>query len=183
MKHSPEQLESARPEERRKKRRAVVAFSLAAVAVLGIGAAATSAAWTDNVFFSAPASAATFDIKGSFDPALPDAQWKDSNDKTSIQLAVPATTFQNLTPGTTRTVDLYVKNFGNVATNLVASVAGSTPAVFTNLSVTLSTVPSSLAAGATQKITLTVAAPATWDQANVGKSDTYIVTIASQLGS
>ncbi|MFT4218968.1 MAG: hypothetical protein QM611_00410 [Microbacterium sp.] len=37
------------------KHRLVVATLLAVLAVTGIGAAATSAAWTDNVFFSATA--------------------------------------------------------------------------------------------------------------------------------
>ena len=53
---------TARPDaterdERKRKRAAIIKFSLAGAAVLGIGAAATSAGWTDNAWFSADASA------------------------------------------------------------------------------------------------------------------------------
>jgi hypothetical protein len=43
---------------KKNKRRPIVAFALATLAVGGVGAALTSAAWTDNVFFAAAADGA-----------------------------------------------------------------------------------------------------------------------------
>src|SRR5690606_40575280 len=63
-------------ESRKGKRRPIIAFALAALAVGGIGAAATSAAWTDNVFFSAQAESATFNLQGSIDGG---GTWQESN--------------------------------------------------------------------------------------------------------
>ena len=46
------------------RRRKVTKFALAGVAVLGVGAALTSAAWSDNVWFGGSASAADFELEG-----------------------------------------------------------------------------------------------------------------------
>ena len=45
------------------RRRKITKFALAGVAVLGVGAALTSAAWTDNVLFGAPATAGKADLQ------------------------------------------------------------------------------------------------------------------------
>ena len=50
-------LDATDRDERKRKRAAIIKFSLAGAAVLGIGAAATSAGWTDDAWFSASASA------------------------------------------------------------------------------------------------------------------------------
>jgi len=172
---------STEPTQRRSKRRPIIAFSLATLAVIGIGAAATSASWTDTVLFSASASAATFDIKGSLTNNGTD--WIDSNNAGAIALAVPSSTFTNLTPGTTKTVSLYVKHTGSSDMPIVASVAAATGNTFTGLSTTLSGAPATLTAGSVATIVLTVSAPTTWDQSNAGKSGGYVVTVAGQLGN
>ena len=68
--HTPEMTRSRRQD----KRRPLAAFGLAVLAVGGVGAALTSAAWTDNALFAAPATAATFDLQGSLDGTT----WSDS---------------------------------------------------------------------------------------------------------
>lgn len=47
------------------RRRKVTKFALAGIAVLGVGAALTSAAWTDDVFFGGSASSGTAELDGS----------------------------------------------------------------------------------------------------------------------
>ncbi|WP_439593143.1 hypothetical protein [Microbacterium sp.] len=169
---------------KKNKRRPIVAFALATLAVGGVGAALTSAAWTDNVFFSAAADAATFDLQGSLDGKT----WQQSDDKKAIQLVVPATTFAKLLPGQTRTVPLYVKNYGNVNAALTSSVEWATGATFaknptaavSDLAATLTPAGST---GDTDVFNLTVTAPADWDVANKGKAGTIIVTVSGEATS
>lgn len=47
------------------RRRKITKFALAGVAVLGVGAALTSAAWTDDVFFGGTAEAGAIELSGS----------------------------------------------------------------------------------------------------------------------
>jgi hypothetical protein len=173
----PENTPAPQPEERKRKRRAVLAFGLAALAVGGIGAAATSAAWTDNVFFSAKADAATFDLEGSVDGTT----WKQSATSGSIELTVDAAKLADLLPGQTRTVDLWVRNEGSVNAALVTDVSwtGSsfteTPnAVVGGLVATLT--PKSTA-GAVDQFTLTVTTPSGWADTNKGKTGTVVIKI------
>lgn len=49
------------------RRRKITKFALAGVAVLGVGAALTSAAWTDDVFFGGSASSGGIELEGSTD--------------------------------------------------------------------------------------------------------------------
>lgn len=165
---------------KRRKGRAIVAFALAALAVGGIGAAATSAAWTDNVFFSAAASTQTFDLKGSTD----NVTFADGG--ASANIVIPASTLANLLPGDTKTITLYVKNVGTSNSSIVASSSwaggaggfSTAPTVaFSNISTNTSS-QTTLAAGATQTFTVTVTAPGNWDAANQGKSDTLTIAVA-----
>jgi len=164
----------------RKRKRPVVAVALALLAVGGIGAAATSAAWTDNVFFSSTAQAATFDLQGS----LNGTSWVQSDNANSIQLVVPAATFANLLPGQTRTVTLYVENTGTANSSLVASAAWATGSTFTtNPTISVTPASTTLAAATggtptTTTVTLTVTAPSDWASVNQGKSGNVIVTVA-----
>ncbi|MEU1973292.1 hypothetical protein ABZ477_16690 [Microbacterium sp. NPDC019599] len=166
-------------EQRRRKGRPVIAVGLALLAVGGIGAAATSAAWTDNVFFSAQAQAATFDLQGSLDGTT----WKQSDNKGAIELVVPAAQLANMLPGETRTINLYVKNLGSVSAALTSSVewaAGSTFTTNPTASVTglAATLSPSTGSAPTDQFQLTVTAPADWAATNQGKTGTIIVTVA-----
>jgi hypothetical protein len=161
----------------KKKGLPIVAATLALAAVGGIGAAATSAAWTDNVFFAAPAQAATFDLQGS----LNGTTWVQSDNADSVQLSVPATAFANLLPGQTRTVTLYVKNTGTTNAALTATAAWSGSTFTTNPTLAVAPTTSTLTAAggstASTTITLTVTAPSDWNATNQGKSGTVTVTI------
>jgi predicted ribosomally synthesized peptide with SipW-like signal peptide len=171
--------------ERRSRKRPIVAAVLALVAVGGIGAVATSAAWTDNVFFTAPAQAATFDLQGSLDGST----WVQSDNPNSIQLVVPAATFANLLPGQTRNVTLYVENTGTANSALVASAAWASGSTFTtNPTISVSPSSSTLAAAtgstpATTTVTLTVSAPSDWAAVNQGKAGNVVVTVSGTATS
>jgi hypothetical protein len=169
-----------RTQTRKGKRRPVIAIVLATLAIGGIGAAATSAAWTDNVFFSATAQAATFNLQGSLDGST---NWVESDNQSSIQLTIPASTFGNMLPGQTRTATVYVKNTGTTNASLTVSAAYASGATFTtNPTVTAVATSSTLtaASGATPQtaITVTVTAPSDWATTNQGKTGTIVVTVA-----
>ncbi|MFB8386033.1 hypothetical protein ACFC3F_02715 [Microbacterium sp. NPDC055910] len=172
------------PETRRKnKRRPIVAFALATLAVGGVGAALTSAAWTDNVFAAAPADAATFDLQASLDGVT----WQQSDKKDAVELVVPATTFAKLLPGQTRTVTLHVKNFGNVSAAVVPSVEWAGSTFLTEPTAQVSGLATTLAPAGTIRdtstFTLTVTAPADWKPENKGKTGTIIVTVAGEAAA
>jgi len=164
--------------EKKNKRRPIAAFVLAALAVGGVGAAATSAAWTDNVFFTAQAQAATFNLQGSLDGTT----WVESDNSGSVQLVVPASQFANLLPGQSRTVNLHVKNLGSVSAALTGTAAFSASTFATNPTVALGDLAATLTpaggAAAADQFTLTITAPSDWAPANQGKSGTVLVTIS-----
>lgn len=171
---------SVQPAERKNKRRTVVAFALAALAVGGIGAAATSAAWTDNVFFSAQAEAASFNLQGSLSGA--NGSWVESDDQGNIVLQVPASEFANLIPGANKSVNLYVKNLGSVAADLQSSVTWASGATFTtNPTATVEGLAASLTAASgatpTDQFQLKVTTPSDWADSNKGKTGTIIIKI------
>ena len=72
-----------------------VKIGLAGLAVLGVGAALTSAAWTDVVFFDADVTTGNFNLQGALpaDQAAPvappdGAAWLESDDITAIELTL-----------------------------------------------------------------------------------------------
>jgi len=115
------------------KRRKVTKFALAGVAVLGVGAAATSAAWSDNVFFGAEAAAADFELQG-WDPAN---GWVDA-DNGAARIILPADILNEVGPGISDSYTLTVRNDGDlpiylndipVATTTGALFRGGDPAL------------------------------------------------------
>ncbi|MEZ7756972.1 hypothetical protein O5Y58_15755 [Microbacterium paraoxydans] len=174
----------ARPDrtERRSRRRPIMAFALAVLATGGIGAALTSAAWTDNTFFSAPAAGATFNLQGSTDGTT----WKESAAKNSIELVVPAEKLANLLPGETRTIKLWVKNASSVNAALTSTVEyapGNTATDFTvKPTATITGLAASLTSSgstATDEFDLVVTTPADWPTSNQGKTGTILVTVSA----
>ncbi|GGO67488.1 hypothetical protein GCM10010910_29380 [Microbacterium nanhaiense] len=166
-------------EHRHGNRRPILAFALAALAVGGIGAAITSAAWTDNAFFSAPAGAATFNLQGSLDGTT----WSESDDPGSVELVVPASALADLLPGETRTVDLWVRNEGSVNAALTSEVSFTSTATFVDApSVAVNDLVSSLTSvggsASSDHFELTVTTPSDWSAANQGAEGTVIITIA-----
>ena len=148
-----------------KRRRKIAKFALAGVAVLGVGAALTSAAWTDDVFFAADATSGTFDLQGSLDGT----DWFDvaTVDDTSATapIQIPASAFENMAPNDVRVVTLHLKNAGSVPLTLSAPAITETGDLFAdlgaNVAVTVGpyTPGGTLAAGDTTTFTVTLTAP------------------------
>jgi anti-sigma factor RsiW len=146
-----------------KRRRKIAKFALAGVAVLGVGAALTSAAWTDDVFFAADATSGTFDLQGSLDGT----NWFDvaNIDDTSVTpIQIPATAFENLAPGDVRVVTLNLRNAGSVDLTLGAPVVTENGALFANAGANVGVTvgaygASTLAAGAATTFTVTLTVP------------------------
>ena len=107
------------------KRRKVTKFALAGVAVLGIGAAATSAAWSDNVFFGAEAAAADFELQG-YSPVA--NAWVDA-DSGVTRIVLPAGILDEVGPGIADSYTLNIRNNGDLPIYLndipVATTSGT----------------------------------------------------------
>lgn len=127
---------------RRTRRRTVVRLTLAGVAIAGIGAAITTAAWTDQVFFNATATASSFDLQGR---AGTSGTWLDvGTDVTPITLA--SAQLGALSPSMDFDVPFQLCNVGTAAGTITAvSVPALTGDLFTT---------------AADSITVTVTAPA-----------------------
>ncbi len=96
------------------RRRKVTKFALAGVAVLGIGAALTSAAWSDNVFFGGTTSAAEFELQG-WDPTAGD--WFDA-DTSGARIVLPADALTEVGPGISDSYTVTVRNNGDLPIQL-----------------------------------------------------------------
>ena len=166
----PTQHEARGP--RRRNRGAIVKLTLAGFALLGIGAAATSAAWTDDAVFSGAVSSASVSLQASLDGST----WKDADTvsgsgASATHVEIPAATFQNLIPsptaGATRAipVTLYIRNNGNSKLAVVATptTTGTLFAGTAPLTVSLSQASWTLNPGAAAVSTvLTLTIPADW---------------------
>ena len=99
----------ATPTPQSTRRRKVTKFALAGVAVLGVGAALTSAAWSDNVFFAGNAAAAEFELQGSVDGV----NWFNA-DSAGGAISIPITELQEVGPGVTDSVEVFLRNAGDI---------------------------------------------------------------------
>ncbi|SDT27785.1 hypothetical protein [Microterricola viridarii] len=168
---------TASTSSKRTKRSTAIRLSLAGLALVGIGAAATTAAWTDNVFFSASASTMTFNLQGKYAGGT-----FVEGDTSGTAIAIPSTAFANLTPGDTKTAVITVKNAGTLTAYLSPAslsatgdlFAGGTPATASITSITAAT---PLAPGAELDLTVTVTAPSVWANSYQGKSGAITVQV------
>lgn len=92
-------------------------LAIGGVAVLGIGAAITTAAWTDQVWFTAQASAADVGLYGALAvdgtcPA-PGAAYQEA-DTSADGVSIGLTPFENLVPGDARSVGICLWNGSDV---------------------------------------------------------------------
>jgi predicted ribosomally synthesized peptide with SipW-like signal peptide len=163
----PSASSSADEALRRRRRRTVTKFGLAGLAVLGIGAAATSAAWTDDAWFTGTASAATVELQGA--SSVTPLTWIDA-DTVSGAVVIPATAFADLLPGDTVVETLNLRNTSSVPLVVAAPAVVAAGDLFSGAepataAVTAPAFPVTLAPGATSAVTLTVAAPE-WDDAD-----------------
>jgi hypothetical protein len=106
------------------RRRNTLRIALAGVAIAGIGAAITTAVWTDDVFFSATATASSFDLQNAASPTGP---WSDAGvPGDDAVVTITATGLDALSPNTTINVPFYLCNVGTTAGTVTAV---STPAI------------------------------------------------------
>ena len=146
-----------------KRRRKIAKFALAGVAVLGVGAALTSAAWTDDVFFAADATSGTFDLQGSLDGIT----WFDVatvDDTATTPIQIPGTAFANMAPNDVRVVTLHLQNDGSVPITLGTPVVTEAGALFDNAGANVAVTvgpygAATLAPAATTTFTVTLTAP------------------------
>jgi len=107
---------STRTPEQARKRRLITGITLASVAVLGVGAAITTAAWTDNVWFSATANTSSIELYGAVGdtaPALDPANWEEADEEVAA-VVIPAASFADLVPEETRAVQIWLWNDSTV---------------------------------------------------------------------
>lgn len=105
------------------RRRTTTKFALAGIAVLGVGAAFTSAAWTDDVFFGGTAEAGEVELQGSTD----NVNFVDGDDANSIDLFIDDFV---IGPNSSETHRVWVMNDGDLAIRLATVEANGTGALF-----------------------------------------------------
>lgn len=145
---------------------------LAAVALLGIGATITAAAWQDSVHVDVDLASGSMDIQGTVTTDGVVSGPYQSDDEDNIELAISLT---QLTPGDTHEVVLELENLGSMTayvsldgTNLNLEPAlGDCP-----VSLTGDAIPDSfeIAASDSQSWTLNFTADANWDDDCQGKA-------------
>jgi hypothetical protein len=119
-----------RQDERKRKRGAVIKFSLAGAALLGIAAAATSAAWTDQAWFKIDATSATVDLDASIDGV----NWAPADGAgTAVTVTIPASSFGNINQSFNKTLTLHLRNSGSVPLTLTQADANGAGAGLTDL--------------------------------------------------
>ena len=99
--------------ERNERRSTRTRVALAALGFLGIGAALTTAAWTDQVWFRTDTTAATFNLQGS---TSPEDGWDEyATDSEALVIPVDASGFGDVVPhARPLTEQVFVKNASSV---------------------------------------------------------------------
>lgn len=143
---------------------------LAAVALLGIGAAITSAAWEDVVYVDVDIASGSMNLQGQVTKDGSASGWLESDDAGAIELAV---SMPDLTPGDSHEFVIELRNQGTMTanvtfddTNLVLGDPGDCP-----LGLSGDTIPAafSIAAGGNVSWTLNFEADPGWDDACQGQ--------------
>lgn len=159
-----------------------IKIGLAGLAVLGLGAALTSAQWTDQVFFQADVSTGTFNVQGGVpaDQSAPTTPttWVESDtwdgtegDVASIELDLGGT---QIAPDETTTLTGYVRN--DPTSTWTADVSAITVTPFLPAGVTATVAyatggnaPTDLAPGDSVAFEVTVTADGTVAQGATGE--------------
>lgn len=159
------------------RRRKVTKFALAGVAVLGVGAALTSAAWTDNVFFGGSASSGAIELQGSTD----NLAFFDGDVEGNVDLVIDDFV---VGPDSSDTKRVWVQNTGDLDLRLADVSAVGTGPLFTNGA---TVVPVSndadglLAPGQKASIDVTVTGNPAWTgdvmQGQVSADNSIVVTV------
>ncbi|GEL95874.1 hypothetical protein [Cellulomonas composti] len=174
----------ARPARRRG---TVLKLVLASGALLGIGAAATSAAWTNSAFFTSTASSGSVDLKAcsSANPAATTPTWTCAAADTSgtAHAILSSSAFALMVPGNTYTTTVRIQNDGNVPLSVTSTITAlAQPLTGTAPNATLGVSPAgpiTLAAGASQNLTVTVTTPANWDVSHANQTSSAALQVAA----
>ncbi len=110
------------------RRRKITKFALAGVAVLGVGAALTSAAWSDSVFFATPSKAATFELEG-YNPSTLGWEAADTN-LPGVAILLPADAIDAIGPNIADSYTVRVRNAGNINITLAPPTSTQTGLLF-----------------------------------------------------
>ncbi|MBC2932176.1 hypothetical protein [Nocardioides sp. zg-1228] len=167
--------------DKRRRRGAIVRFALASVAVLGVGAALTSATWTDDAWFDGGASAVeSVELQASVDGGT---TWYDA-DTENQAVSIPADAFKDLNQGADKTFSLQLKNAGSVPLTLGKGVLTTEGALFEGTAPATATIhdPSSsqLDAGATDTVILQVTTPDDWPEDYQGTEGTMTLQFTGE---
>lgn len=166
-------------DDRRKKRAGVLKLGLAGLAVLGIGAAATSAAWSDDAWFTANAEAVTVQLQGS----LNGTTWTDADTQGSA-VAIPAHVFGELNQGANESVTLHLRNHGDVDLTLETPGVTTSGAIFAGAAgadVSVGTPGATLLEpGDTTTVVVTVTTDEEWPESFQGTTGTITLTFTGQ---
>lgn len=128
------------------------------LAVVGVTAAATSAGFTNDAWFSANASSASVSLQGRI-AGDDSANWTDA-DNGDVAITIPAGTFGNMLPGQVRTIKLDLKNSSTVPLTIKekTEVEGDLLDPASDTEVTVGGFETELAVDETTTATLTVTA-------------------------
>ena len=163
-----------------------VRLVLAGAMLVGIGAAATSAAWTDNAYFSAGASSASVDLQAcvTSNPTNASPTWTctPADASGSAALILPSTIFSGMTPGHVYTTKIRVLNNGTASmavtvgySALAEPLLGTAP----NATIALDTTSFSLVGGAAQVINLTITTPTDWNQSHANQTSAAALQVVA----
>lgn len=161
---------------RRNRRSSIARAALAVLAFLGIGLGATTAMWSDNVWFTSAVSTKTFSLQGSVTDNA--SGWKESSTESGVELTIPNTIWAGIEPSKTISTKIWVKNAGTAEAKMAApafTLVGATNGLTITNATTGLAVSSTglaanevLAAGAVKEITVTITAGADLVQGGAG---------------
>ncbi|MET0843338.1 MAG: hypothetical protein ABWY23_05780 [Mycetocola sp.] len=180
------------PVPKRDRRFSVIRLMLASIAVLGIGAVITTAAWTDNVFFGATGTVASFDLQGAPNPgadtcSVTTAGWDDIGvPGNEAVIDITSADFDALVPGEPAVAEFCLYNAGTLAGDLsvgTVTLAGdfaTTDAPLTPSDVVVTLDATSITAAGYLGGQLTVTPPASWTEAAFGATGTFEFTVTGE---
>lgn len=155
--------------------RKITKFALAGVAVLGVGAAATSAAWTDDVFFGGTAQAGNVELSGSTD----NTQFFNGDTSGNVELVIADFV---VGPNSSDEHRVWVRNDGDLPLRLATLTATGTGTLFSGDAATVTAVSNDtddiLQPGQKASIDVTVTGNSSWsDNTLQGATGSIIVHV------
>lgn len=165
----------------------VVRFVLAGGVLLGAGAAASSAAWTNAAVFKSAASTGSVDLWAcsSANPGAPTPTWtcEAADAANTAHTILSSAAFSLMVPGNTYTTTVRLENRGTVPLSVTSVITPlAEPLMGTAPNATLSVAPAgptTVPSLGNQILTITVTTPSNWDPSHANKSSTAALQIVS----